>query len=133
MLASALSRLVPLLLRHLDAYGAVAGEDTKDALAQLMSRLVRVAIAAGCALLAAIMACACILMLTWNEPWREWVPAGLALLFILLALAIGVPAFRRHDAADAYFPRVRREWKRDRKLMERAVGTLQGADIEDSP
>ena len=129
MIASSLSRLIPLLLRHIDAYGAVAGEDAKDAIAQLTRRLARVVIAAGLALLAAIMACAFILILAWEQPWREWVPAVLALLLARAALGIALPALRGNsNRKELLFPRVRREWRRDRELMERTVATLRGTD-----
>jgi uncharacterized membrane protein YqjE len=129
VIASSLSRLLPLLLRHLDAYGAVAGEDAKDAVALLTQRLVRVVIAAGFALLAAIMACAFILMLAWDQPWREWVPAVLALVFALAALGIASPALRGGNGKERLFPRVRREWRRDRELMERTVATFRGTPL----
>lgn len=131
MLASSLSRLIPLLLRHLDAYGEVAGEDAKDAVALLTHRLVRVVIAAGLALLAAIMACAFIVMLAWNQPWREWVPAVLALVFALAALGMASAALRGANGKEPLFPRVRREWRRDRELMERTVATLRGTDSQE--
>jgi uncharacterized membrane protein YqjE len=130
VLSSSLSRLIPLLLRHLDAYGAVAGEDARDALALLTHRLLRVVIAAGLALLAAIMACAFVLMLAWSQPWREWVPAVLATVFALAAIAIAAPALRGASDGNGLFPRVRREWQRDRELMERTVSTLRGADSQ---
>jgi uncharacterized membrane protein YqjE len=130
VLASSLSRLIPLLLRHLDAYGAVAGEDAKDAVALLTQRFVRVVIVAGFALLAAIMACAFIMMLAWDQPWREWVPAALALAFALAAIGIASPALRATNGQERLFPRVRREWRRDRELMERTVATLRGTDSQ---
>lgn len=130
MLASSLSRLLPLLLRHLDAYGAVAGEDAKDAVARLGQHLARVLVAAGFALLAAIMACAFLLMLAWDQPWREWVPAFLAIAFALAAFGIASPARRGASGQGPLFPRVRREWRRDRELMERTAATLRGTDSQ---
>jgi len=130
VLASSLSRLIPLLLRHLDAYGAVAGEDAKDVVALLTQRLVRVVIAASLALLAAIMTCAFIIMLAWNQPWREWVPAVLALALALAAFGVASPALRRGNGTKPLFPRMRREWRRDRELMERTVATIRGSDSQ---
>jgi len=40
-----IARLVPAILRHLQAYADVAGEDARDAVAFLVQRLVALAIA----------------------------------------------------------------------------------------
>lgn len=120
MIAS-LSRLVPALLRHLDAYGDIAGEDAKDAASSLGACLLAATIAAGLALLSAIMLCASLMVLTWDQPWRVWVPVGLAALFALAAIGCLIPYRRRRPGKSTFFPRVRREWRHDRALMERAV------------
>ncbi len=129
MIAS-LSRLVPALLRHFDAYGEIAREDAKDAASSLGACVLAAVIAAGLALLAAIMLCAWLVMLTWDQPWRVWVPAGLAGLFVLGVIA-SLAAIRRHrPGKSTLFPRTRREWIRDRALLERALGP-QGRDEAD--
>lgn len=120
MIAS-LSRLVPALLRHLDAYGDIAEEDAKDAASSLGAYLLAALSAACLALLCVLMLCAWLMVLTWDQPWRVWVPVGLAALFALAAIGCLVPYRRRRPGKSTFFPRVRREWRRDRELVERAI------------
>lgn len=127
MIAS-LSRLVPALLRHLDAYGDIAEEDARDAASSLGAYLLAALSAAGLALLSVIMLCVWLMVLTWDQPWRVWVPAGLAAAFALAAISCLSPYRRRRPGKSAFFPRVRREWQRDRVLIERAVGTPPAAE-----
>jgi len=120
MLAS-LSRLAPVLLRHIDAYGEVAAEDAKDAASSLSASLHLGAAAFGAALVATLMLCVWIVMLTWDQPWRGWVPFGLAALFALGAYGCLRAMRRRQPGAATLFARLRGEWRRDRDLMERAL------------
>ena len=121
MIASSLSRLIPLVLRHLDAYGEIAGDDTREALARAVASLVLAGAALAFALIALLMACTWLIVAAWDEPWRAWVPAALAGLFAALALGCLVSIGHRRSTAPALFPRLRREWRRDRQLVERAV------------
>ena len=120
MIAS-LSRLVPALLRHLDAYADIAREDARDAASSLGACVLAALIAAALAFLAAIMLCVWLVMLSWDQPWRVWVPAGLAAAFALGALACLIPIRRRRPGKSTLLPRLRREWSRDRELLERAL------------
>ena len=120
-MVASLSRLVPALLRHFDAYGEIAREDAKDAASSLGACFLAAVFAAGLALLAAIMLCVWLVMVSWDQPWREWVPAGLAAAFALGALVCLVSIRRRRPGKSTLFPRVRREWTRDRELLERAL------------
>jgi uncharacterized membrane protein YqjE len=121
VIASTLSRLLPLVLRHLDAYGEIAGDDTREALARVVAGLVLASAALAFGVIALLMACAWLIVVAWEEPWRAWVPAALAGLFAALAAGCYVSIGHRRSAAPDLFPRLRREWRRDRQLVERAL------------
>lgn len=125
-MASLLAPLVPAVLRHLQAYAEVAGEDARDAAAAVTRRLLALLLAGAASFIALLMFCAWLLALTWNGPWRSWTAAGLAIAFAAGAAALAIPVLRRRTKPEEMlFPRVRKEWKRDRKLVDRA---LNGGD-----
>ena len=125
-----IGRLVPALLRHLEAYAAIAGEDAREATSLVSRRLLSLLIAGACAFIALFMFCAWLLVLAWETPWRAWTAAGLALLFAVAAAILAWPALRRDKGPHAvFFPRVRNELSRDRELIERAFdGQGKGSD-----
>jgi uncharacterized membrane protein YqjE len=119
---SLLAPLVPAILRHLQAYAEVVGEDAREATEFLARRLLALLVAAACAFVALLMACAWILVLAWDTPWRAWIAGGLALLFAIVAVALIMPMLRRGTGERVlFFPRIRYELERDRELIERAV------------
>jgi uncharacterized membrane protein YqjE len=124
-MVASLSRLVPALLRHLDAYSDIAEEDAKDAASSLGACLLAATIAAGLALLAALMLCVWILTLTWDEPWRAWVPAGLAAVFAVGAIISARPLRRLRAGKPTFFVRVRSELHKDRILVDRALHPME--------
>ena len=112
--------LVPAILRHLQAYADVAGEDAREAADVIARRLLALLIAAAAGFIALLMFCAWILMLAWDTPWRAWVAAGLALGFAIIATALAIPALRRGGKPHAeFFSRVRAGLERDRELLDR--------------
>lgn len=116
-----IGQLVPVVLRHLDAYAEVIGEDAREAAHYIARRLIALLIAGACAFVALLMFCTWILVLAWDTPWRAWTAAGLALAFAAGAAALAWPALRRSAAPHAlFFSRVRGELSRDRELVERA-------------
>jgi uncharacterized membrane protein YqjE len=127
-MVASLSRLVPALLRHLDAYSDIAEEDAKDAASSLGACLLAALSAAGLAFLSVLMLCAWLMVLTWDQPWRVWVPVGLAAFFALAAVGCLIPYRRRRPGKSTFFPRVRRELQRDRALMERAMQAPPATD-----
>ena len=119
-----IARLVPAILRHLQAYADVAGDDARDAVAFVVQRLVALGIAVAAGFVALLMFCAWILVLAWDTPWRAWVAAGLALGFAILAATLGILALRRREAPHGlFFSRIRTELDRDRELLERAFSS----------
>lgn len=116
-----IGRLVPVVLRHLDGYAEIAGEDARDAGAHIARRLIALLVAGACAFVALLMACGWLLILAWDTPWRAWTAAGLAIFFGASAVALAWPAFKGGDGPHTlFFPRVRSELVRDRELIERA-------------
>lgn len=125
-MASLLAPLVPAVLRHLEAYAEIVGEDARDAASAVARRLLALLLAAAASFIALLMACVWLLALTWDGPWRAWTAAGLALAFAAGAAALAIPVLRRRTKPEEQlFPRVRQEWGRDRVLIDRA---LNGAD-----
>jgi uncharacterized membrane protein YqjE len=117
---TSVAALVPAILRHLQAYADVAGEDARDAADAVTRRLLALFIAAAAGFIALLMFCAWILILAWDTPWRAWVAAGLALGFAIIAAALAIPALRHGGQPHAvFFSRVRAGLERDRELLER--------------
>jgi uncharacterized membrane protein YqjE len=127
---SLIGPLVPAILRHLQAYAEVVGEDAREAADYLARRFLALLVAAACGFVALLMACACVLVLAWDTPWRAWAAGGLALLFAIAALILLWPMLRRTAGERTlFFQRVRFELERDRELIERAVdGRGKGAN-----
>jgi len=117
---SLFATLVPALLRHLEAYAEVAGEDAREAATLLARKLAAVLVAAASAFVALIMLCIWLLALAWDGPWRNWVAAGLALGFALMALVLAWPVLGPGAERPVFFARIRAEIGRDRELLERA-------------
>jgi uncharacterized membrane protein YqjE len=116
-----IARLVPAVLRHLEAYAEVAGEDAREAGAIIARRVLVLLVAAAAAFIALMMFCAWLLVLAWETPWRAWVAGGLALGFAAMAAALAIPVIRRsHKPHRLFFSRIRTELGRDRELITRA-------------
>jgi hypothetical protein len=124
---SLIAPLVPAVLRHLEAYAEVAGEDARDAATLLARKLAAILVAAVAAFLALLMTCVWLLALTWDGPWRNWVAAGLALAFAGLAVALALPVLRPGAEPPRFFTRIRAEFGRDRELLERTFNGHQPA------
>jgi uncharacterized membrane protein YqjE len=121
-MASLLAPLVPAVLRHLEAYAEVVGEDAREAAGAVARRLLALLIAAAASFIALLMFCVWLLALAWDSPWRTWTAAGLAVAFAVGAAALAFPVLRRRtNPEDMLFPRVRQELKRDRVLIDRAL------------
>lgn len=129
---SLIAPLVPAVLRHLEAYAEVAGEDAREAATLLARKLAAILVAAAAAFLALLMTCVWLLALTWDGPWRNWVAVGLVVAFAGLALALALPVLRPGGEPPRFFTRIRAEFGRDRELLERTFdGHRQGANGED--
>jgi membrane protein implicated in regulation of membrane protease activity len=128
-MSSLLAPLVPAILRHLEAYAEVAGEDARHAAAIIARRLVALLVAAAAAFISLLMLCAWLLALAWDGPWRSWVAASLFLAFAITAVALALPILRRGGKpTEVFFSRIRNELGRDRALLERAFNGGKRSD-----
>ena len=124
-----IAALGPAILRHLQAYADVAGEDLRDAVAFISKRLLSLLVAAAAGVIALLMICAWVLVLAWDTPWRAWVAAGLALGFGIVAFVLAIPALRHgRKPQGVFFSRIRAELDRDRGLLERAFSDDKGRE-----
>lgn len=127
-LRSLIAPWAPALLRHLEGWAEVAGEDVRDAASHVARRFIAILVAAACAFVSFLMLCAFLVILAWDTPWRNWVAGGLVLAFAALAAALAWPAFRGGSKPDEiFFARIRAELGRDRELLERS---FNGKDRE---
>ncbi len=118
---SLLAPMVPAILRHLQAYAEIAGEDAREAAATVARRLLILLIAGAAAFVALLMGCAWLLALTWDGPWRTWTAAGLAIGFGAVAAGLAFAMLRPGAGRRIeFFSRTRYELSRDRDLVERA-------------
>jgi uncharacterized membrane protein YqjE len=134
---SLIASLVPAVLRHLEAYAEVAGEDARDAATLLARKLAAILAAVAVAFVALIMMCLWLVALAWDGPWRNWVAGGLALGFALAAVGLALPVLKPRGGPPAFFARTRTELGRDRELLERAFDrdrrAAQGGEDEHAP
>ena len=112
-----MSQLAPVLLRHLDAYAELAGED-------LARSRTQIGLAAGGALtllasllFAVQMLCLAAVAAAWNTPARMPVILGLLGFFTIVAVGAAIYLWRLIRARAPIFEAVRREWKLDRRAL----------------
>ena len=116
--------MVPAMLRHLQAYADIAGEDVREAASPIVRRLLVLLVAGAAAFVAFSMGCVWLLALTWDGPWRSWTAGGLALGFAAIAAALCLYRARpRGKRRIEFFSRTRFELSRDRELVERAFNS----------
>ncbi len=124
-----IASLVPAVLRHLEAYAEVAGEDVREAATIVARKLAALLAAFVAAFIGLLLFCFWLVALAWDGPWRNWVAGGLALGFVLVAAVLAVPVLRPKEGPPAFFARTRTELGRDRELIERAMdGRKQAAN-----
>ena len=96
---------MPAILRHLEAYTEVAGEDVREAANAIARRLLTLLLAGAAAFVAILMGCAWLLALTWDGPWRTWTAAGLALGFVAITVGLAWAVLRLGSGAGSNFSR----------------------------
>jgi uncharacterized membrane protein YqjE len=115
-----IASLVPAVLRHLEGYAELAGEDAREAATLLARKLAAILVGAAAALVALLLVCFWLVALAWDTPWRNWVAGGLALGFALVAVVVALPVLRPKHGPPPFFARTRTELGRDRELLKRA-------------
>ena len=124
-----LLRLAPALLRHLAAYGELLSEEGRDALRVFRRQLLGLAIAWAAAVVAALMACVCVIAAIWDGPHRVNAIGALSAGFALLALAgawyanSGVPRGQARP-----FQRLQAEWREDLRQFAALYPSLAGVE-----
>lgn len=108
-------RMAPHVLRHAAALARLATQDARAATAAATRTATRLAFAAVSAFLALLMACAWLVALAWDTPYRTWTAGGLAMLFAIAALAMRSSA-RSGTSGATPFEATRRNLEQDRKL-----------------
>lgn len=116
-----LPRAAPALLRHMAAYVDLVSLDLTKASGEFAAELLASAVMTMCGLFALFMACLAVIACTWDTPYRlaaiAWMGAG----FLLAAVAAALYRGRLVRAKSRMLDSVRREWQRDRVLLERIL------------
>jgi hypothetical protein len=120
---SLLPRVLPLLVRHLTAYGELAGADMALLMRALAQRLVAAAVALLSVAFAVLTGCAWIVMGVWNTPWREPTLALMLLAFTGVAVSAAMLAMRRWPAGSEPLSRLRAEWHSDQLVISGLLAT----------
>jgi uncharacterized membrane protein YqjE len=127
---SKLQEIVPILIRHLDAYVELAEQDLVDAVKALVAKVRALALLAISALFALAMLCLLVVGATWDGEYRLVAIGSLAGVFLIGAAIATFNLVRpRREAA---FATLRREWRQDRAVVE-AWLTRDKDEQTDSP
>jgi uncharacterized membrane protein YqjE len=116
-----LPKAAPALLRHIGAYLELAELDLARATRELTAQLVAIAVVAICALFVLILACLGVVAYTWDGPYRVAAIAWMGGGFLVLAVAAAVYLSRLARERSTLLADVRREWQRDRVILERIL------------
>jgi len=114
----ALQRAVPILLRHLDGYIELAEQDWAAAKITARERLQTWAVLLVGSLFALFSLYVFVIALTWDTPYRLLAIGILAAISAALVVGAAMRLKRRDDHA---FSAVRREWERDRAVVQRLL------------
>ncbi len=120
-----LPKLAQALLRHLIAYGELAYEEAREALARARRQIVGIAVALLAGMMALGLGCLWVIAATWNGPDRLWAVGGLCIGFLLIAISGGAYAVGGRSRGTA-FEQLRAEWRADLREIARLDPTLVG-------
>ena len=127
-----LLRLLPVLLRHLVAYGDLLSDEAADAVRAARRQLLGLAIVVAAGGVAALMGCLWIVAAAWDGPQRLNAIGALCVGFALLALAgvwyanTSMPRGRPRP-----FQRLNAEWHEDLHQLASLYPSL--ASVEHAP
>jgi uncharacterized membrane protein YqjE len=123
------SQLAPVLLRHLDAYAELAGEDLARGRAQIGLAAGGVLMLLASLLFTLEMLCLAAVAAAWDTPARMPVIFGLLSLFTILAAGALIHLRRLLRARTPVFEAVRREWEQDRRTLLSLLSGEAGPEI----
>jgi hypothetical protein len=124
-----LRRLVPVLLRHLVAYGELLSDEAVDALRELRRQLIGFAVLCTAGGVAALMGCVWIIGATWDGPHRLQAIGAMTIGFALLAASGAWYACSgRPPGRPRPFERLHTEWREDLRQLAALYPSLAGVD-----
>jgi uncharacterized membrane protein YqjE len=112
---------MPALLRHLEAYAELAGEDLARARRESAENFVALAVIAGGLFFSGLMGCAAVVALTWDTPRRLAAILGMGFFFLVVAAAAMVYRARAARERPPFLASVREAWREDRVVLERIL------------
>lgn len=118
-----LPQIVPILIRHLDAYVELIEQDLAEAAKALITKARALALLAISAVFALSMLCLLVIAATWDGEYRLLAIGGLAALFVTVCAVMAAKLLRR--PTDGAFATLRREWRQDRALFEAWLARLK--------
>ena len=116
-----LPKAMPALLRHLEAYVELVGEDLARARRESAENFVALAVIAAGLFFSALMGCAAVVALTWDTPRRLAAILGMGLFFLVVAAAAMVYRARAARERPPFLISVREAWREDRVILERIL------------
>jgi uncharacterized membrane protein YqjE len=117
-----LPQAAPVLLRHLNAYAALAAQDLAKSRENFGARIGAAILTMLGIFFALLMTCVAIIALTWDTPHRMAAIYILIGVFVLTAVLSGNYAAKMRRERTPMFASVQREWAIDRVILERIVG-----------
>lgn len=124
-----LQKAVPIILRHLDAYVELAEGDWRTAKQNAVHSMRLLAVMVGSGFFALLLCCGVVVALTWDGPYRVAAIASMAGLFAVALTVSGILYAKREREI---FPSVRREWSRDRELVQELLSGDEHANTPPS-
>jgi uncharacterized membrane protein YqjE len=118
-----LSRLGAALVRHLVAYGDLAADEAQLAFRVLSRRVLGLGLAVAAGALSTLLACAWVIGLTWDGPYRIRTIAGMWCVFTGLAVLLWFGNRRgARPKTSNPFAHLRAEWETDKMILAAQFG-----------
>ena len=128
----ALLRLIPVLLRHVAAYGDLLSDELLDELQELRRQLLGLALLLSAGIVAALIACLWVIALSWDGPHRLQTIGALCIGFSMLALSGAWYATSATAGGRARpFQRLSAEWREDLRQLAALYPPANGAAAPD--
>lgn len=125
-----LSKAGPLLAQHVGSYLELAADDTARLAQALLRRLLLGVASLLGAALTLLIACAWVLALAWQTPWRALTFIGLLVVFGGLTAGAAMLTRRPWPAGEQPFARLGEELHSDRQLIDEIAGEVDAGEPE---